>query len=82
MSTRDRMESLRGLAHIIARRFQAVRENGKATPELLAHHFDLLTKHSDHMRGGSVTTAEMEKLAAELVPEAVEFLAGRLQVAA
>jgi hypothetical protein len=77
-SKEQRATSLNGLAHIIARRFQTLSQNGNASPEVKAHHFDVLTRHTDNMRGGPVSTAEMEILAVELVPEAVAFLAARL----
>jgi hypothetical protein len=52
MSTRDRTNSLRDLAFTIAKRFQAVRANGEATADVLAHHFDLLTRHANLSDGG------------------------------
>jgi hypothetical protein len=81
MSRRD--DSLRSFAHLIAMRFKNVRQyhadHGEEVPAgVLAKHFRTMCQQSDLLTGGPVSTREMERLAAELVREAVAELKERI----
>lgn len=78
MNREQRRGSLNGLAGVIARRLEAIRilheERGKKPPAgELAHQFSLLC-NTANLQGGPPSTAEMEKLAVELVPAAIEAI--------
>jgi hypothetical protein len=81
MSQRD--DSLRSFAHLIAMRLKTVRQyhadRGEDVPAgLLAKHFRTICRQSDLLKRGPVSTREMERLAAELVPDAVAALKERI----
>jgi hypothetical protein len=76
MNTQQRNGSLQGLAMVIAQRPTAIKqltaEQGKPPPRSeLARQFKLLC-YGSKLRYGPPSTREMELLAAELVPRAVE----------
>jgi chorismate mutase len=78
-SSKDqRAGSLQGLAHMIARRLQAMRDiasekNEQPRAEDLAHQFRVMCERAT-LSGAPITTAEMALLASELIPEAASRL--------
>jgi hypothetical protein len=77
-SRTQRAGSLQGLAHVIARRLQALRDiasekNEQARPEELAHQFRVMCERAT-LSGNPLSTAEMALLATELVPQATARL--------
>jgi hypothetical protein len=81
MNRERRRGSLAGLAGVIAKRLEAIRiiheEKGKKPPAgELAHQFSLLCNKAE-LKGGPPSTAEMEQLASELVPQAIEAMRER-----
>ncbi len=70
--------SLQGLAHVIARRLQAMRDIASEKNEQpragdLAHQFKVMCER-ETLSGAPITTAEMLLLATELVPQATARL--------
>jgi hypothetical protein len=79
----QRRVSLRGVAHRIAWQLSEVSkpytDRNEAPPgELLVEHFLEVCNHSEDLRGGPLTTSEMNLLAEKLVPKAVEKITRRL----
>jgi hypothetical protein len=75
MNRERRRGSLTGLANVIARRLDAIltlyEEQGKRPPaDELAHQFRLPCNTAE-LQSGPPSTADMENLAVELVPQAI-----------
>jgi len=82
MNRERRRGSLNGLANVIARRLEAIRslyeERGMQPPaDELANQFRLLC-NTAKLEDGPPSTAEMEKLAVELVPQAIAAMRERI----
>jgi hypothetical protein len=76
MNREKRRGSLNGLAGVIARRLEAIRilheeKGGRPPAAEMAHQFLLLCNNAVLQEGGPPSTAEMEELAVELIPEAI-----------
>jgi hypothetical protein len=78
MNRESRRGSLHGLANVIARRLEAIRtlhgqQGQKPSADELAQQFRLLCDTAQ-TQGGPPSTTEMERLAVELVPQAIDAI--------
>jgi hypothetical protein len=81
--SQHRRLSLRAIAHRISWRLSEVStpytDHNQAPPgELLERHFMEIIGECDDLRGGALTTLEINLLAEKLVPKAVEKITRRL----